>query len=164
MKVLLPIDAKPTWPLLPEASPGPLEGPGSGGPAGAGMWSRLPEGLVFQEKRQVWIWRWQPLISQNWKSSHHAQPSLWGTFLQVPTVLTAELSRPSITTLRAVPYSPPYLLGISFTLSPPKLVGQVPGGPESKEHPSTPPASSHICWDTRRGSHTLCHQHPPWTG
>lgn len=69
-------------PLL-GASPGPAEGPGSRGPTGAGMQPRLPDGLVFQEKEQVWIWGWQPLISQSWQSRPHTQPGLWGAFLRM---------------------------------------------------------------------------------
>lgn len=126
----VPGAVEPRWPLSWEPPQGQQRGQAVGGPAGAGMWSRLPEGLVFQEKWQVWIWGWQPLISQSWQSRPHTQPALWGAFLQVPT----EPPSPPVTTQEPprLSLTPP---GGSLTLSLPKTVGRGPGGPESNGNP-----------------------------
>lgn len=69
--------------------------PGEGrGDSRAGMWPRFLDHLVFQEKPQVWVWGWQPLMFQRQRAVQAATPPSWGS-----------VGRPALRVTRRAPAS-----------------------------------------------------------
>lgn len=58
------------------------------------MWPRFLDHLVFQEKPQVWVWGWQPLMFQSRQAAQAATPPSWGS-----------VGRPALRVTRRAPAS-----------------------------------------------------------